>query len=298
MQKKVFLQRNSRKTAERPPYIKLALVGALVLVVLVVLTPFLMRKSMKETAQKPEPSKGVLVKEIPRTGSLGQESEQREVQLPGGNKTDSESRSASVRDDPVSPSGEKEKGTSDAPSQKPAKPGAGTGVEQNSTDYELASQANRSPIGKTPEMPQFSPIGGKENPDAAAPIAGKKPESESASKEAGTKVAKVTPATPSPAAPSPAAKAKEQKQPSSTKGLFAVQVGAFKEKEHAEQMRSDLEKKGYKVEIKPQTHSKLGQLYVVRLSPVSDMGKAETMMMQIQHESHVKPYLIKLPSGE
>jgi DedD protein len=292
MQKKVFLQRNSMKTAERPPYIKLALIGALVLVVLVVVTPFLLRKSVKETAQKPEPSKGVLVKEIPRTGSLGQESEQREVQLPGGIKMESESRSASVRE-PVSPSGEKEKGTSEAPSEQPAKPGAGTGVEQNSTDYELASQAKRTPIGKTPEMPQFSPIGGKENPDAAAPIAGKKPESESASKEAGTKVAKVTPAV-----PSPAAKAKEQKQPSSTKGLFAVQVGAFKEKEHAEQMRSDLEKKGYKVEIKPQTHSKLGQLYVVRLSPVSDMGKAETMMMQIQHESHVKPYLIKLPSGE
>lgn len=80
--------------------------------------------------------------------------------------------------------------------------------------------------------------------------------------------------------------------------MFSVQVGSFKEKHNAEEMRQSLQKKGYDVVIKSVEDPKLGALYVVQLQPVADVGKASTQMMQIKNEEKVKPVIKRVPTGQ
>jgi len=88
------------------------------------------------------------------------------------------------------------------------------------------------------------------------------------------------------------------KPPTTGAGAYSVQVGSFKDKQNADEMQKNLQKKGYNVTVKTTTHSKLGQLYVVQLQPVDNMGRASTLVEQIKHEEKVKPIIVRTDSGE
>lgn len=63
-------------------------------------------------------------------------------------------------------------------------------------------------------------------------------------------------------------------------------------------MQQNLQKKGYQVVMKPTMHPKLGQIYVVQLTPVGDVRKASTLVEQIRNEERVKPIIVKVPQEE
>jgi cell division septation protein DedD len=321
MEKKVFLNRGLMKTAKRPGYIKLLLCAAVALIVLVIWANLLMRKPQKEVAKKPEASKGMLVKEIPRTGSYDQEVAPTEAQIHGELRRRTEAE-APLSEQPMTEPGNTDKAAPAPQAEQSKQLAAGTGPGQSATQahpsapspagvnasdqgntadkgkeqpapfkpYDFAMQSKAVAPDKNPVIPTTSTPGGAPagagvttQPDKAA-----KAMPASSGSDAGG-AAKIAHAT---------TKAKAEKPAPSGKELFAVQLGSFKEKDHAERLQLGLQKKGYSVIVKTFEHPTLGRLYVVRLAGVSDMSKAETLKMQISHEANVKPSIIRVPSHE
>jgi cell division septation protein DedD len=63
-------------------------------------------------------------------------------------------------------------------------------------------------------------------------------------------------------------------------------------------MQRNLQKRGYKVQVKVRSHPKLGQIHVVQLEPVAGVDKANTLVAQIRNEQKVNPIIQKVPGGE
>ena len=74
-------------------------------------------------------------------------------------------------------------------------------------------------------------------------------------------------------------------------------MASFLDKEHAEELQKNLEKKGYTAVVKPLKHQVLGLVYVVQLKPVSTIAKASTLMTQLENEVKGKLVVIKVPAG-
>lgn len=86
-------------------------------------------------------------------------------------------------------------------------------------------------------------------------------------------------------------------QSSQTQWLYVVQLASFLDKEHAEELRQTLGKKGYTTVVKPLKHQVLGLVYVVQLKPVSTISKASTLMTQLENDVKGKLVIIKVPVG-
>ncbi|MFZ0927483.1 MAG: tetratricopeptide repeat protein [Syntrophobacteraceae bacterium] len=77
---------------------------------------------------------------------------------------------------------------------------------------------------------------------------------------------------------------------------YMVQVGSFADREKAEEIKTRLERKGYRVVIKTLKHRTLGKVFVVQLQPVNSASSATTLMTQLSGEIEGEPVIIKVPS--
>jgi hypothetical protein len=74
--------------------------------------------------------------------------------------------------------------------------------------------------------------------------------------------------------------------------LYIVQVGTFTKKPYAERLAKRLEKKGYATVIKEFEHSRLGQVQVVQLEPVSDPVEAGSLKRRLEEEENIEPMIV------
>lgn len=78
---------------------------------------------------------------------------------------------------------------------------------------------------------------------------------------------------------------------------YAVQVGAYSQKENAQQALERLKKLGYQPEITPFHHPKLGALYAVRVAPFASQAEAQKAMEKIAGSEKDKPIIVKVPKS-
>ena len=329
MQRKVFLQRSLPKG--KHSYLKLFLWSAVALIVLVLVTPLLTRhKGNKEVPRKPIPEKsGMVVKEIPKSlppvaGNIapveGNANRSLNEANPGA-AVEPEAKSPPDVQNPV--------GVAAPPLEKniqvdvsPRKAHDGSDAQQKEYAAELAmaqpsfgqqvfkdTDAANKPNAVPPVVPKDkpgSPANKSDRPPLMGPGAKQRGTAAAASAQRQSKPASgdaelfsTQASTGADSQKTDAKKTDTEKKSTDGSGLlFTVQVGSFKEKQNAEEMQQSLQKKGYAAVLKPIVHPSLGQLYVVQLQPVADVGKASTLMMQIKHEEKVKPVIIKTPAGQ
>lgn len=84
-----------------------------------------------------------------------------------------------------------------------------------------------------------------------------------------------------------------QKQPPQYN--YIVQVGSFDDKAQADEVRSQLQARGYRATIRSQKSSAHGKVYVVQLKAEPTYSKANTLMIQLGNEVPGKPVIVKVP---
>lgn len=92
--------------------------------------------------------------------------------------------------------------------------------------------------------------------------------------------------------PAPEALSKPPQQVASSTGMWAVQLGSFKNKENAEKLAADLRKQGYAAFLS-QLLTNSGKLHRVRVGPQKDRASAEAMaarLLQAGHQGQVLPH--------
>ena len=303
MQKKIFLQKGNPRGKSKP-LIRWLLWAALALVVLVAVTPLINRqKNHKEPVKKPVAEKGIVMKEVPKTPAPSAAN----PQTPEG------AGSKAVRG--AVPGIESTPVVKEPPAA-PAEEGAGVSARDKSMetggDNPPKGQAwvevkPAEPPGKAPGVPSVPDAGAKpparaEGAAAPAMKMGAVPAKPAAGAPAGDSGKQKT-ASLRPSAEKPTEKTSRKEEetgaaktaPASGKVAYAVQVGSFKEKKNAEAMQENLKKRGYSAILRTDVHPKLGQIYVIQLQAVDDLGKASTLVEQIKHEEKVKPVIIKAP---
>ena len=95
---------------------------------------------------------------------------------------------------------------------------------------------------------------------------------------------------PEPVAPQPASPVKTK--PTSTTGMWAVQLGSFSNKDNAEKLAADLRKQGYAAFLSQLTTDS-GRLHRVRIGPQKDRQSAEAMasrLAKVGHKGQVVPH--------
>ena len=78
---------------------------------------------------------------------------------------------------------------------------------------------------------------------------------------------------------------------------YAVQVGAYSQKENAQQVLERLKKFGYQPEITPFQHPTLGALYAVRVAPFASQAEAQKAAEEIGRSEKDKPIIVKVPKS-
>lgn len=317
MEKKIFIKKGQRIGGGRS-YIKVLMWSAVALIILVLLIPFSTRKKSgePESHQKQATDKGVLVKEMPRSPSPAPEVEKPPSSgIPGFipfDKSPEAGLTPETKPLPQPPEAGKPSGLPAKPPEVAAsagKPGVAGGMVQGGPGEKVASPSAPATApgreGKVPGVKEGA-VGSEEKPPAAPG----KPEGSGASPDdAKKKLASVKPGLPKSQAKSPGSEgslpgklpaASEPSKPGEGAGktVYAVQVGSFKDRSNAEEMRKSLEQKGYKVKIKPRKDPKLGQLYVVQLAPVDNVSKASTLVEQVRREDKVEPFVVKVGPEE
>lgn len=86
-----------------------------------------------------------------------------------------------------------------------------------------------------------------------------------------------------------------RRKPASRGGVqaYVVQIGAFRIKENAERLHQKLKADGFPVIMHPMSHSKNGELYLVRMEPTPDLTEAKTLMQNLKAKTDIEPQLIK-----
>lgn len=285
MAKKLYVTRNAEPSG-RPRYVKFLLWAAVGLVVVIIVAPLFQQKGNKGT-QRGTDRNGVVLHEIPRTGLPPAEVT---PQLPG--QSPEPVRTGEPRVMPIPP---EIKGFTDAPPKSPPSDGAPADktVSADGVLKKEVPEGGISPIPGTvlPKEQALAPTDGglpKPVPDTLRT----KPKETPAGTPTKQKEAALGPAVGKPAGDEPKVK------PSADKTLYTVQVGSFQEKRNAEEMRDNLQKRGYKVMVKVKNHPKLGQVHVVQLEPVVGIDKANTLVAQIRNEQKVNPIIQKVQPGE
>jgi cell division septation protein DedD len=326
MQKKIFVQENVRSGGGSRSYAKLLLWAAVSLMVLVLIAPLFSRhgKESREAVKKPDSERGIVVKEIPRSLELLQPDETQKQEV-AKDVTSTGNTPSPATQTPAAPPAPEPVATAQPQSTVPGAtpsatpPGAAQDTDKAQNWVEMPKPPPAEPSTAkepvpSPAIPDQPPVAKKQEaspPKDKTPVSvAKKPtvppalppgelkkKQAAVPPEAPKKMVKAT-APPAPASP-PADNAPPAK-PSPAReggGAYAVQVGSFKEKQNAEEMQQNLQKRGYQVQMKPATHPKLGTIYVVQLAPVADVSKASTQVEQNKHEEKVKPMIIRVPSS-
>lgn len=296
MERKLYLNRGGAGQ-EKPSYVKVLLWAAVGLVVLMLIATRLtgIKGSKNGLSRSGQDKGGAVVREIPRSPGAVADNAQQLPPIAADSKESAELKVAplpGMQPLPDSqgrlPAEKQAEGLLVAPGTEPAKTIA---PDKSAQPAMTASETAASQA--------FKALDGALPPPAKTPTqtAAKAAAAPGASPVAlGPGAAKGKEKTASLSAPKPPEAAK----PKSVGGeLYAVQVGSYHDKKNAEELQQSLKKKGYSVSIKTKPDPKGGgQLYVVHLDPVSDMGKAHTLVAQIQHEEKVKPFIMKVQPGE
>lgn len=320
MQKKIFLEKNTQPTGKQS-YVKALLFATIGLVVLAVVIPTFMRpQNPRQLSMERAFEKGGMVKrEIPKSfmpsetgpplGELGEKFRDAMENTPSApleGKTAPDAQEGKIAPAPQASSStapgmalnETQQNAEAAGwkslSQDPKPAGAETASVGGGTDKALKEAA---PV---PETEKGTASGVTTALPGALPTEQKKelPAKLSPTDKKALKQAVLAVPAPSTAAGDRTEEGQEQKPTVPKKESYAVQVGSYKEKQNAEEMRQSLQEKGYTVVVRSQNHPKLGQLYVVQLQPVKDAGKANTLMAQIQNVANVKPVIVKVPAAQ
>jgi cell division protein FtsN len=302
MKKRIFVNKNARSGVR--PYIKYVLWAALGLLVLVVLIPLTSRQKPPKDLSKKSSSAadrgGTVVKEIPK------------VLQPAA---ESITKGESGAQDPARdvPSKAPEVPVVKAPAEVPggsARPGSVAPKEQEPP--KVATAPGHSPAESSPiSTPRESPVSPKGKTVASEPppsSSGTTPTPGAADSAAKPKVAGVSPAPVKPGSSTPADPKKNLTQPPAApdkpkpeavtgRQMYAVQVGSFKDKHGAEELKKALERKGYSAVVKSTGDPKQGQNHVVQLQPVDNMSKASTQAEQVKYVPQAKPAVITIPAG-
>jgi cell division septation protein DedD len=283
MERKLYLNR-SGAGQEKPSYVKILLWAAVGLVVLMIIAPLVTgKKGAKNGLSKSNTDKGgAVVREIPKSVGGMADSNQQIPPLVMESKETGELKVAPLPG--MQPLPDSQAKTSTTGSEKAAEglPVAKDHPVQVTSSESAASQAFKALDGALPSQGKTALQGTAKSGGAQAP--------------AGQTVVKPKDGAATAAATKPPVQATKAK-PGGPE-LYAVQVGSYHEKKHAEELLQNLKNKGYAVSIRTKPDPKGGQLYVVQLDPVSDMGKAHTLVAQVQHEEKVKPFVTKIQPGE
>jgi cell division protein FtsN len=311
MAKKIFMPKNDRGGGRSSA--KLLLWPAIGLIVLVLLVTLIMQpKDGQDSARKPPSDGGTIVREIPRpavpeeTASAPQQPpveegagialQEPKSLTPGQQGLSSAPESISEGEIPADqgpsplPGGMKAEGVPEfiKPEPAPQKP-----------DPQLAERPTLEDSPRTQPQAGLDGKGGPGQADGSkrSTVASLPPKAGKLTKPAPTEI------KPGPESARTAEeqkkKAEEQKKKmvSGGKTLFAVQVGSFKDKHNADEIRDSLQKKGYAVVMKTRQDAKLGEIYVVQLKPVGNKGAASTQMEQVKNEQKVQPMIIEVSGG-
>lgn len=315
MERKLYLNRGAAGQ-EKSSYGKILLWAAVGLVILMLVATRLtgIKGGKNGSSRSSQEKSGAVVREIPRGAGGETEGAQQVVPLPPEPVEVADSRvgplpgmqpvsESEVK--PAAPASEKSLEPGGIPAEGVAGksvPGSKEQLGAITSSNGAATQAFKALDGVAPPPP--APASGK----AAAPPTAKTAPSQTSSAQtaartspktvAGQPGAKPKDGTATPAVPKASTEAVKPKTGGAE--LYAVQVGSYQEKKHADELQQKLTKKGYSVSIrtKPDPKGGGGQLYVVQLDPVSDKGKAHTLVAQIQNEEKVKPFITKVQPGE
>lgn len=278
MQKKVFLQRNPRKGGGgRSPYVKYLLMAALGLMLLVLITPYLLNQRGRDGGRRTLAEKGMLKKDLPKPPEAA----------PGEIPSTADKAPGAIADKPESPQ------PSEPP--KPPEPAtSGSSIEPVPPVLPLEQPQTAKP---QPEPAPRDLFPKKASPGATASVTQKPPSAPPAARQESKPrvVAPGAPGAPGAPADSTAKQAMKGKPVPGAKGMYSVQVGCYKEKQSAEEVRRSLQKKGYDVVLCPSNSGSYAYTVVTRAVP--SMSKAATLSEQIKSEQKVSPVIIKAPLG-
>jgi len=181
---------------------------------------------------------------------------------------------------------------SPAGSVTPSKGQAVTGSPQNqlvSSGTGISSTQNRSQ-NRFPSEERIDTVGSKESEPPSASVSGSTPrkdrpeDSRQPEKNHADSQKTITTDTRS------NEKGKEQDE----KGVYTVQVGAFRDKKEAEALKTKLEKKGYNVYmVKEKERNKKGSLYKVRIGEFETRREAEITAIKINKAEGLHAFAVK-----
>jgi len=291
--KRLFVQKNPQ-SGDRSS-LRIFIWAGVALVLLLVVTPLVLRQKDDRNGVRPPMEKAKVVKNIPKafappTGGSAQ---------PPGAADEYPRGPGSV------PGAVPDAGSSSVPAVVPE---TGPVAPKVADGSEAPPAKPMTPESSEPAPPEPAPSVVPRQPLEPAPGAGGVREREPASQpkpgpaampagDSGQRTASIVPDARElkklPPSVAPPLTPDARKPSPVRKGKYAVQVGAFKEKKNADEMQRQLQKKGYQAEIKISSNRNLGQLYVVVLKPVESLSRANTLMEQIKHEEKVKPMLIE-----
>ncbi len=147
----------------------------------------------------------------------------------------------------------------------------------------------------------ITPERGQKNPETPppSPTTGS-PKSATVEKEATTSKkppttpqtsAAIKPATPSPLSPPPPPNLSSSGESAGV--THWIQVGAYTEEANATRAKSTIEKLGYQVVVKPSTHPRLGNIYVVRVPIKGSKEDAQKAASAIARKTGDKPFIVE-----
>lgn len=284
MQKKVFLQKNSQKGGGGSPYLKYLLIAAVGLLLLVIVTPYLLKGKGKDVPRRAVPEKGVH-KELPKPPEPAPREAVPDLAKPV---------------EPVQPP-QPAQPPETARAPEPAKPAEPVPAAPQKTLPEIpptaqaptpAPEPAQPPAAKPAEPAPKDLFPKKGTPAGKTPgVAGKQPA------ETGRRPGKPAIAA-KPDAGSPVKAAADVKgKPEAGKQLYAVQVGCFKEKSDAEAVQRNLGKRGYSVILCPSGTVGGKYAYTVITRPVASASKAATLAEQMKSEPKTSPTVVKAPGA-
>lgn len=195
--------------------------------------------------------------------------------------------------DKAGPTAPKEAGPSDrAPA--PASPPEGQSPAHPlvTSPTEGTPETTRS---SAPDTKNVSPAAGPRTPGASAP-SGVQPR---AAKAGPTPSTAPSAKTESPAGTTVASAPQNSPVSAAFSGswAYAVQVGAYSQKENAQQALQRLKKLGFQPEISPFDHPKLGLLYAVRIAPFASQAEAQKAAEKISGSEKDQPIIVKVPKA-
>ncbi len=268
MRKKLILRRNLRKGGGGgPPYLKYLVIGAVSLVFLVIVTPFLV-KQKKEVNKRPVPEKGAITKELPK-----QPEQPAPERLPEPAERFEPPRSAET--------GPPETAVAPEPVKPPQVQAEAQQVEP------VPATAQKPPVAKPP------PLQGKTSAVEKAPSDESARPVEPPPKDLFPKQRTPAGAPLSPARKEPAKAGAEpgSSAPSRQTGEYVVQVGSvFSDKSQAQTDAKNMSAKGYKAVVRPVDH---GCGYIVTTGMVPE-SMAYTLLEQMKMQGLNDTKVIKV----